>query len=172
MIAKIVSRIFDPFVVLGVTFVVLLSNTPVFVPAFLTMVILPLILFAVAWKIRFVSDWDVSDRRQRPKILWTLVAVEAIGTAVFQLAAIVPILVALAGFSVITHFWKISGHMLSVGLATGVIIERFGWQFWPVLLVVPLVAWARVVTHNHTTGQVIAGTIYAWALLLFFYEIR
>jgi len=57
---------------------------------------------------------------------------------------------------------------MALGLATGVVIARYGWSWWPVFLSVPLVGWSRVVTKNHTIAQVIAGTMYSWAIVYFF----
>ncbi len=165
-VATIISRVFDPFILLAIVFVVLLSGTPVFFPAFICMILVPLVLFFVAWKTKFVANWDVSDRRERPKILWSLVAIEALGVFLFHIGTMIPILIALIGFSVITHFWKISGHAMAAGLATATIVARFGWVWWPVLLIVPLVGWARVVRRDHTIAQVIAGALYSWILIL------
>ena len=164
-IATVISRLFDPFVMLAVVFVVLVSQTPVFVSAFVSMVILPFVLFLIAWKTKYVSNWDMSDRRERPKILWFLVAIEIICVFVFQLSSIIPILVAIIGFAIITQFWKISGHAMCAALATGIIIVTYGWRWWPVLLIVPLVGWARVVRGDHTIWQVIAGAAYSWGLI-------
>ena len=166
-IATVISRIFDPFVMLAVVFVVLVSQTPVFVSAFVSMVILPFVLFLIAWKTKFVTSWDMSDRRERPKILWFLVAIEIICVFVFQLPSIIPILVAIIGFAIITQFWKISGHAMGAALATGIIIVTYGWCWWPVLLIVPLVGWARVVRGDHTIAQVIAGAAYSWIITSF-----
>jgi len=170
-IATVISRIFDPFVMLAVVFVVLVSQTPVFVSAFVSMVILPFVLFLIAWKTKFVSNWDMSDRRERPKILWPLVLIEVVCIFVFQLSSIIPILVVIIGFAIITQFWKISGHAMGAAFATGTIIVTYGWKWWPVLLIVPLVSWARVVRKDHTIAQVVAGAIYSWGLLLITYYI-
>ncbi|MBI3386054.1 phosphatase PAP2 family protein [Candidatus Gottesmanbacteria bacterium] len=168
MIPTIISRIFDPFAVLFIVFVIIMWGTPVFLPALLGMVVLPLVLFIVAWKTKFVSNWDITDRRERPKILWTLVIIEAVGTIAFHLWPVVPILVSLVGFAIVTQFWKISGHAMAAAFATGTVIAQFGWDFWPVLLIVPLVAWARVVRRDHTVAQVVVGALYAWIFLILF----
>jgi membrane-associated phospholipid phosphatase len=167
-IATVVSRIFDPFIMLTVVFVVLLSHTPVFVPAFLCMVIVPFALFFVAWKTKFVSDWDIRDQRERSKILWPLVGIEGVCMMIFHLWFLLPILVSIIGFAVITHFWKISGHAMAAALATGIVIVTYGWAWWPLLLIVPIVGWSRVARKNHTTLQVIAGALYAWMFVYFF----
>jgi membrane-associated phospholipid phosphatase len=167
-IATGISRICDPVIMLAVVFVVLVSHTPVFLPAFFSMVIVPFVLYLVAWKTKFVADWDMSDRRQRPKILWSLIGIEGICLYVFHLWILMPILIAFIGFTIMTHFWKISGHAMGAALATGIIVVRFGWVWWPVLLIVPLVAWARVVRRDHTIAQVIAGAVYAWVVIFIF----
>lgn len=165
-VATLISRIFDPFVMFGVLFVVLFYRSSIFVPAFIFMVLLPLVLFVIAWKTKFVSNWDVSDRTQRPKILWTLLAIEGISSVILKTNEGIPILVALFVFACISHFWKISGHAMAAALSTGYIVARFGWGWWPVLLIVPVIAWARVVRKDHTVTQVVAGAAYSWLLLL------
>jgi membrane-associated phospholipid phosphatase len=160
--ATIISRVFDPFIMLAVVFIVLLSHSQIFFPAFIGMVVVPLALYAIAVQTKFVSDWDLRDRRERPKIIWPLVGIETSCLILFHLWLLTPILVSIIGFAVITHFWKISGHAMAAGLATGVCVITYGWVWWPVLLVVPLVGWSRVVRKNHTLLQVIAGALYAW----------
>jgi membrane-associated phospholipid phosphatase len=159
-IALIVSRLLDPFVMFVVVYCVLLWGHPSFVSVFLGMVGVPFVLFLVAWKTKWISNWDIQDRKERPKILWSLVFIECVAVIFFQLWHLTPILIGMVGFGVITHLWKISGHAMSVALAAGLIVVRFGWNWWPVLLCVPLMCWSRVVTKNHTIAQVIAGSIY------------
>lgn len=171
-VATIISRIFDPFITLGVLFVLAFYTTPIFIPAFLLMIVLPFFLFLIALKTNVVSNWDVSDRSERPKILWSLVIIEIVSSLLLRTTIAIPILAVLFGFAVITQFWKMSGHVVSAALTTGFIIARFGIVWWPVLLVVPVIGWARIVTKNHTTAQVIAGAIYSFILVFLFYEIR
>ncbi len=166
--ATIISRIFDPFIMLAVMFAMLLSHTVAFIPAFVSMVIVPFVLFVIAVKTKFVSNWDLSDRTERPKIMWPLVVIEGVCIVLFHLWPLLPIFFAIIGFAIITHFWKISGHAMAAGLATGVCVITYGWVWWPVLLIVPLVGWSRVVRKNHTLLQVIAGAIYAWAIVFIF----
>ena len=166
--ATIISRVFDPFIMLAVVCVVLLSRTAVFIPAFITMVLVPLLLFVIAVKTKFVSNWDVSARQERPKLFWPLIAIEVISIVVFQLWFLIPMIVAFAGFALITHYWKISGHAFASALATGILVSRFGWHWWPVFLIVPLVSWSRVMRKNHTIPQVIVGAVYAWLIVFFF----
>lgn len=166
MIPTLISRLFDPFLMLAVVFFVTLWGDPVLVPAIMGMVLLPFLLYFFAWKMKIISDWDMRNRSERPGVLWTLVIVEIVCFLLFQLWSLFPILLAIIGFTLITHVWKISGHTMSAALASGAIIIRFGWSFWPVLLIVPLVAWSRVVRKNHTIVQVVAGALYSWIILV------
>jgi len=167
-IATLVSRVFDPFIMLAVVCIVLLFHTPVFFPAFIGMVIIPFVLYGIAVKKKYVSDWDLRDRRERPRIIWPLVGIETACLLLFHLWFLMPILVSIIGFAIITHFWKISGHALAAALATGIIVVTFGWVWWPILLIVPLVGWSRVIRKNHTVLQVFAGAVYAWIFVCFF----
>ncbi len=151
---------------LGIAFVLIVFQSPVFLPAFCCMVILPFLFYVIAVKRKIVKDWDMSDRSERPRVLWVLVGIEVISMIIFQLWSLLPILVIIIGFSIITHYWKISGHAMGIALATGVILQLFGWAWWPVLLIVPLVGWARVVRRDHTVVQVIAGALYTFLLLI------
>lgn len=170
-IATIVSRIIDPFVLLGITLGVLLYRTPVFLPAFLCMAVLPFVLFIIAVKTKFITNWDVSNRDERPKMLWPLVVIELISICVFQLFFLIPILIGIIGFAVVTHFWKISGHAMAAGLGSGIVVAKFGFVWWPLLFIVPLVGWSRVVRKDHTVAQVIAGAVYSWSLIILFGKI-
>jgi len=165
-IATLISRIFDPFVSLVAVFVLLFWNSKMMIPAFFLMVLLPLGLFFFAWKTKIISNWDVTDRRERPKILWMLFGIIFLSTILLRATVVIPILVALFGFAVISHFWKISGHTMAAALATGEIVHRLGWHWWPVLLIVPLLGWARVLRKDHTLAQVVMGAAFAWGLLL------
>lgn len=166
--ATIISRVFDPFLTLAVVFVLLFWGTRVFVPALLSMVVLPFVLFVAAWKTRFISNWDVNDRKERPKVLWILFAIELAASAILHTPETLPLLVALFGFTVISHVWKMSGHAMAAAIMTGTFIIKFGFAVWPVLFAVPLVGWARIRTNNHTLLQVLAGAFYSWGILIFF----
>lgn len=167
MISTVVSRIFDPFVMLGTAFFVLLWGNPVFFPAILTIVGLPFVLFVIAWKTKFISNWDVRDRKERPKVLWPLAVIECLAVVFYELWFLVPILFAIIGFALISHVWKISGHAMAVGFASGIVVRQIGLDFWWVYLAIPLVCWARTAGKYHTWPQVIAGATYALLFVWF-----
>ncbi len=119
------------------------------------------------------SGWDISDRAHRPKalvILLLLGIVYIILARIFGNAKLMHLFVLyelwMAGFLVISFFWKISGHAGGIALAVGLLIVWYGWIWWPILFLVPLMGWARMVSKNHTIAQVTAGALYSWILLL------
>jgi membrane-associated phospholipid phosphatase len=73
----------------------------------------------------------------------------------FVLAATVMIGV----LSLVTLFWKISFHGATITAAATVTMLVAGSSAWPVMLLVPMVGWARVRLERHTPRQVIFGSL-------------
>lgn len=168
MLATLISRIFDPFIMLAVVCILLFWSSPNLISALALTIGLPFLLFVAAWRFRIISNWDVTDRKERPKLLWSMLLLEVLASVLLGTSVLIPFIALFIGFAIITHFWKISGHMMAVALAAGMIIQRFGWGAWPVIICVPIVLWARVAGKYHTVAQAIAGTIYPWIFLLIF----
>ncbi|MBI4066404.1 hypothetical protein HY411_01665 [Candidatus Gottesmanbacteria bacterium] len=138
----------------------------------LVMVAPPLLLRWRFTREKGSSGWDIKNRAHRPKALGAFLVFGLLnvmlawvfGNPTFGRLFIFYELW-LAGFFLISLVWKISGHAGGIALATGLVIQWFGWTWWPVLLLVPWTAWARVVTKNHTVWQVMAGALYSWGLI-------
>lgn len=127
-------------------------------------------------RVRFMrslrTNWDVSDRVKRVRLLVLLLAFfflvflsillwkNYLLTQVFGL-----FLVWLIGFFLITLRIKISGHMGLLTLALGMILGWYGIAWLPIVLVLPLVAWSRLVLKRHTMREVIGGVCYSIVLL-------
>ncbi len=134
--------------------------------------IVPATVFRFWYKYKLGVDWDIRDRKKRMLPLLLQLVFLAAGIAIFArwnnpviINIFITLLVWLTGFFLITTKWKISGHTSTLALVTGLIISWYGWAWWPILLIVPFVSWARVKTRDHTTLQVIAGAAYSWILL-------
>ncbi|MBI3576905.1 phosphatase PAP2 family protein [Candidatus Gottesmanbacteria bacterium] len=182
--AKIISRAFDPVVVFSLltTLAAARSGLPQgdlvkFLVVSLVGILLPPVGFLIlAIKKGWVSNWDVSNRRQRVRVflvfgllfLVDYILIKQFGNYLIQHYFFF-FLIWFAGFFAITLFWKISGHVALVTLASYYIVQWFGPAWWPVVLAIPLVGWARVVTRRHTLAQVIGGTVYS-AMFLLLYE--
>jgi hypothetical protein len=67
----------------------------------------------------------------------------------------------------VTLWWKISFHASYATLFSVIFIYVYGIAALPVLVLVPAVAWARVVMNRHTIAQVAAGTLVTGALSAF-----
>ncbi len=67
------------------------------------------------------------------------------------------ILMAILGL--VTFFWKISFHGAAISAAATTTVMVAGSSAWPVMLLVPLVGWARVRLNRHTPRQVIYGSL-------------
>lgn len=61
--------------------------------------------------------------------------------------------------SLVTLFWKISFHGATITAAATATVLVAGSSAWPVMLLVPLVGWARVRLERHTPRQVIFGSL-------------
>jgi len=114
-----------------------------------------------------VTDHHVGTRTQRPRILLVFFfAVLAALVALIKFGS-PPELIALIGASMtglvvaltITLFWKVSIHAgVAAGIATIFVILFGPWM----LLLAPFVlavGWARITLGDHTTAQVIVGTV-------------
>lgn len=176
----ITSRIFDPLVVFGVLGVMaaFYSLPPTLLARFLVvfslgMILPPVTLFAWAVKTKRVTNWDVSNRRERVRVLGVLgilLLVDYFLIKTFGNSALLEhysvFLLWFAGFFTVTLFWKISGHAAAVTLATLVFLRWYGVSWWPVLFGIPLVGWARVVSRNHSLAQVVGGVVYSVLIFL------
>src|SRR3989344_1588008 len=147
--ATVVSRVFEPSIVLGV--ILVLAG----VRSGLT------IVQTLLWGLVFVApptilrwwaagkrglDWDIHDRKRRIVplvILFVFILADMLLLRLFSVFTLADLfflfLVWTLGFLVITTcVTKISGHTSCVALATGLIVSWFGWGWWPILLIVPL----------------------------------
>lgn len=172
-VALVVSRILDPMWIIPAVTLLKVYNQ-----GFLFSFVLMILMLGIPLTVRFLywkHDWDISKRKDRPKVIAAILILGCttiIFANVFGNTAIMQVLffyeLWLAGFLLISLFWKISGHTGGITLSTGLLISWYGIAWWPVLLLIPLVGWARIVTKNHTITQVIVGGLYSWILLVVF----
>lgn len=145
----------------------------IFTCLFLGIFVLPIALFRLYLLLsKKVSDWDVHKRKERIKPLLMLIGIELVIlliinffdggklTDLFTLYFIWSI-----GFTLITFKTKISGHTGIVTLGALLIMQWMGNTWWPVLFAIPLISWARIVSHAHTTEQAALGIIYSTLLI-------
>jgi hypothetical protein len=181
IISTIISRVLDPFLVLlGVTGWMIWESTLADTSKYLflgivlgVMIIPPVLLLIWAIAKKHIDNWDISDRKQRPLALIVIFLLGFINIIIVQTFGdriltdlFIMYQLWMAGFMAITFLWKISGHTGTLALATGLIVLRAGVEWWPILLLVVLLGFARVIRKNHTPAQAIAGAFYSWSILL------
>ena len=181
-LATIISRIFEPMVVISVLTVVGAlyaglqgSQFWSFFLVVLVLAVIPVTIFRVWLFNNRRVDWDIIDRRKRIVPLLLLLGVVAGNTwivSLWQNREITYIfaiyLVWLVGLFLITLRFKISGHTSTIALASLLVIKWFGLGLWPLLFTIPVVAWARVTLHQHTPLQTFVGAMYSVAIFFLF----
>jgi len=182
--ATLVSRFLAPHYVLAVGLILLGANDPSGWRSgvtWVTLIGLPsmfllLGVFALALRNGTITDWHVSDRRQRLSPLLVIAALVfgslpavllyLLDGPPFLLAAATAALALIIVNLLITTFWKISQHVSGIALVATLLTLSYGAAVAAVLLLVPLVAWARVRLGAHTIMQTLAGGVTGTAVCI------
>ena len=182
-IAYLISRVFGPTVVLIALTVIagLRSGLPGadlmwFYVTLFGFILLPVLCVRVWFiKTKRVSDWDISNRRERIVPLIILLGFDILFYCIVLqfhnqvLSSLFLLFVAwMIGFFFITVFWKISGHASIITLAIMILVAWYGKNWWPLFLLIPVVSWSRVVLKHHTLAQVIAGVVYSLCIIILY----
>jgi membrane-associated phospholipid phosphatase len=174
-IARWISHVISPHIVgVVLTSMMALHFSPDPLRVLLWLVgLMPLLvappLAYLLWRVRRGALADIympeRETRLRPltlMMIWLLVCLSLIRywaappiVELFVLAATVMIGV----LSLVTLFWKISFHGATITAAATATVLMAGSSAWPVMLLVPLVGWARVRLERHTPRQVIFGSL-------------
>lgn len=174
-IARWISHVVSPHIVgVVLTSAVALQYSPNPVEALMWLAgLMPLLVLPpigyLLWLVRQGTLADIympeRETRLRPLtfiMVWALVCLmlarrwEApLVVEFFVVAAIV-----LTGIlSLVTLFWKISFHGATISAAATATLMVAGSSAWPMMLLVPLVGWARVRLKRHTLRQVVYGSL-------------
>jgi len=175
--ARIISRFLSPHYIAGPMLITLaLSDSTPWVWSLLWAVgialltlVGPLLILRRELRRGGISDWHISNRKERlrpiPVLLSFLVVIIPLvllivlrGPRLLLVGAVIALLLVVCNL-VITLGWKISQHVSSIAASTTLIAATLGIGAAPVLLLIPLVAWARVKVKAHTVLQTIAGGV-------------
>lgn len=175
-IAKIFSNIFNGYItlILPLLYAAISSDISTILKIVISLLtaFIPISVFLVLKMMGKVSDFDMTDRKERPAycisttILLALLylATLKLGDTVLSTMALNTVITS-AVFTIVTLFWKISGHMTYLTMTYCSLIylipSPFVILFFPVI---PFVAWSRVELKKHTILQVIAGTLMAFLI--------
>ena len=132
----------------------------------------PVVYLLILLRRGWVTDLDVQVRAQRVRPMQFLLGASAIAWLILAIGGAPTLLLVLAGALTmviafnyaITLRWKISMHTTFIA-AAGTLTWTLTGLLLPLLLGVPLVAWARVRLGRHTTAQTIAGGAMGFAVL-------
>jgi membrane-associated phospholipid phosphatase len=188
--ASVITLVFNPAVIAAFTFLILLyplQNIQTFLLLMATCItfgtMVPLVMMLQLTKIGVISDFNVSERKERTKPFVGAAASYLAGGGVLLLMKAPTIIIALmlcyAGNTVImlliTLRWKISIHASGVAGPTTALVYSIGT--WPAvffILLIP-VGWARMRLKAHTPWQILAGAlvtaIATWLQLIIYFSI-
>jgi len=177
-IAGIISFIFNHTVEMPILLAVILptrGTAPIWVLMLVVLIdtLLPILFLIYGLKRGFISDWETSNRDERHiynffallLILFNLVLFYFLGDE-FLLKLIFVFLALILIYTLITFFWKISGHMASNTAFILLLNIFFDWRFRWLIFLLPLVAWARLTRNKHDVWQLAGGVVLSTLVIL------
>jgi hypothetical protein len=185
-IAEIISYVLNPLVILiPVPFFLVFEKTNNLMLSFqwsgisIFFIFVFFVLILIGIKFGVFSDLDISKREQRP-VLFSIGMALTISYLIFLflfhapailIVGAITIIIGFIVLGIVNMFTKASGHLavLSAFLTFLVLVE--GWQFILGFLLLPVLAWARIKTKNHTLLQTILGTLVGSLTILAIYVI-
>ncbi len=183
--ASILSRLFEPITLLLFLCAVLFLRTGIRGLALLQAIAIlvfvvflpPLVLLFRALRKKTISNWDISNRKQRVRALGIFLGFLIVGVSLISFLGYPSITrfflfltVVFVGQFLLTLVYKVSGHLMVATLWSACMSYWYGDIWYMAFGILPFLAWSRVVLKRHTIGQVIAGTLYA--LVMFYFGIR
>jgi hypothetical protein len=172
-IAEIISYTLNPLVVLiPVPFFLVFEKTNNLLLSFqwsgisIFFIFVFFLLILAGIKFGVFSDLDISKREQRPALFSVGMALTIsyfIFLLIFHapqilLIGTVAIILGLIVLGIVNMFTKASGHLAVLSAFLTFLVLTEGWKFLLGFLLLPLLAWARIKTKNHTLLQTFLGT--------------
>ena len=179
-IARIISEISNGFLTMILTPLLAIAVSSletklkiIYSLAYLLATILP---YFVLKKLGRASDYEFTKREERPPYFVSLSLLFGLLFLLLRRYGIEPltnvslaIFVVASTITLITFFWKISGHMTYSTLLFCTLAYLFSPYFLLLFLFSPFIAWSRIELEKHTLVQVIAGTLVTATLCVFIY---
>ena len=114
-----------------------------------------------------IETFHIPNRQNRKGVYLVIILSNVVGVVVMLVLGAPFLLLAFGVMGVmqstllflINMYWKISGHTTAISGLSVFIVAALGWSMYPVLMIVPLVAWARIRTHSHSFWQTVAGVM-------------
>ncbi len=179
-IARVISDIFVPptFVLFSFTLLAFeLEKTSgmkiwVIVIGFVFGFLLPILFFLMLRKRNLVVNRDATIKEERtlPYSIGIILSMIAAATLYYSGASALAIALWLAYVGntailiLINKFWKISAHAIGAATPVALLYYLYGASGLWLLILVLIIAWARLKLKVHTPMQVTAGTLYGIVL--------
>lgn len=174
LFARFVSTILNPLLILvPVPYILVLKATGSINSAFFwTMFSLVFMLILSTFillgiRMHYFSDLDISKRSQRP-LLFTFSIFLSSSYVVFLyllnapsilFIAIFALILGLTVFEIANRYTKVSVHVATVSAFATSLFVVYDGIFVLSFFLIPIVAWARLKTKNHTKKQTIIGAL-------------
>lgn len=170
--AKLISSVFSPplMVTLGLLFVGQQIGAEGVNWALFQIgsgILLPVIYIVYQVQQGNITDFHMKVREQRIRPMILTLMLSGVSWTVMKMLNAPIALMIFSGVAIfqtafmllVTLKWKISGHSMTVAGMAVFLFGIFGPHVWPLLLTIPLVAWARVRLSRHDRWQTLAGTL-------------
>ena len=185
-IAQFISTVLNPvFLLIPVPYILVLRTTGNFYTAIywtlfsLVFILIIGVFILIGIRMGYFSDLDISRKAQRPMLfsfavllssiyvflLYSLNAPKVLFIAIFGLFA------GLLTIEIVNKFTKASIHVATVSAFAASLFLVYGGVFALSFFIIPLVAWARIRTHNHTKSQAVIGALIGISVTLMVYAI-
>ena len=130
-------------------------------------VIVPTLYVYLLLKRGKIETFHIPNRQNRKGVYMVIIASNVLGVIIMLILNAPFLLLAFGIMGVmqstllflVNLYWKISGHTTAISGLSVFIVAALGWSMYPVLMIVPLVAWARIRTKSHSFWQTIAGVL-------------
>ena len=186
LFAQFISTVINPLVVLCILpYILVLKTTGDLSRAYfwgifsLFFILVFSVFFLIGIEKKYFSDLDVSKRSQRPLLFTFAIALSAIYVSfLYFLKApevlfivIVGLIFGLISMEFVNRITKVSIHVATIAAFAMGLTLGFSPIFALSFLLVPLVAWSRIKTHNHTKRQAAVGALMGITITVAIYVI-
>ena len=181
-IANLISNILNPFLVSLVVIMLLsfssassLRDAIKWSLISMALSVLPVFLFTVYLVRHNRLDSILTNIREQRTKVYALAAILAGIGCITLLSLNAPIILFVsfvAGFSAVVVFmcinlwWKISLHTAFVAATVTVLVIIFGLMSAASIVLIPLVAWAKIELEHHSPAQVVTGALLAISIVV------
>ncbi len=185
-LAKIISFILSPlFILLPVPYILVERVSKDQIYAVQWTIISYLFILAVAFfiligvRFKIFTNFDVSKKEQRPILfLFTSFAIYIYVLFLYLfngpkvlLIAVLGVVVGLIVVGIVNHFIKASIHLATMTTFLLFVSILYGGYYLLLLFLIPLLAWARIKSKEHTFSETVVGCLLGVFLAIIIYTI-